>query len=112
MGHTSSSEWKVKTDIAVRYRRSGLFQTRYGAPGFQTLVCTTGERRLAHLRHLLTRHLGETDAACFGLTTFADIAAEGLFAPICRVPSEASPLRLEDWAPSGVEAAASAEGLL
>jgi len=112
LGHTSSSEWKVKADIAVRYRRSGLFQTRYGAPGFQTLVCTTGERRLAHLRHRLTRHLGEADAAYFGLTTFADIAAKGLFAPICCVPNAAAPLRLEDWAPSGMEAAASVKGLL
>lgn len=98
LGHTSSSEWKKKAEIAVRYRRSGLFQKRYGAAGFFTLVCTTGERRLANLRQLLAASLEPEDAAAFGVATLADIAARGPLDAGWHVPGWEFPLLLEAWA--------------
>ncbi len=97
LGHTSASEWKVKAAIAVRYGRSGLFERRYGAKKFRTLICTTGERRLAHLSKLLTRQLEAKDAARFGLTTFAEVATKGPLAAIWQVPGTKQPLCLEGW---------------
>ena len=99
LGHTSSSEWKKKAEIAVRYRRSGLFQKRYGAAGFFTLICTTGERRLANLRRLLEASLEPEDAAAFGMATLADIAARGPLDADWHVPGRATPLALEAWSP-------------
>ena len=98
LGHTSSSEWKRKMEIAVRYRRSGLFQKRYGATGFLTLVCTTGGRRLANLRRLFEASLKPEDAAAFGVATLADIAARGPLDADWHVPGWATPLALEAWA--------------
>ena len=103
LGHTGASEWEVKAAIALRYQKAGLFQKRYGADGFRTLVCTTGERRLAHLCQLLLRRLGAEDAARFSLTTFARIASVGLLAPIWYVPGADGPLNLEGWPPSAGE---------
>ena len=100
LGHTGASEWGVKAAIALRYQKAGLFQKRYGADGFQTLVCTTGERRLARLSQLLIRKLGAENAARFGLTTFTQIASGGLLAPVWHVPGADDPLSLESWPPS------------
>ena len=97
LGHTSSAEWETKSDIAVRYRRLGLFQKRYGAEGFQTLVLTTGERRRTHLLHLFARRLPLEDAAHFGVATFADVAAAGLLASIWHVPGQEEPVSLDNW---------------
>ena len=97
LGHTSASEWKVKAAIAVRYGRSGLFKKRYGAETFGTLICTTGERRLTHLSRLLAQQLEAEDAARFGLTTFAEVAAKGPLAAIWQVPGTKRPLGLEEW---------------
>ena len=97
LGHTSGSEWKVKAAIAVRYSRSGLFEKRYGAATFGTLICTTGERRLTHLSRLLAQQLEAEDAARFGLTTFAEVATKGPLAAIWQVPGTKRPLGLEEW---------------
>lgn len=96
-GNTSAPEWGVKAFIALRYSRAGLFQKRYGADDFRTLIVTTGRRRLAHLSQLLIRQTGPEDAARFALTTFSAIAEAGLLAPVWQVPGIEGPLSLEDW---------------
>ena len=96
-------DWGLKAAIAHRYQKTGLFRKRYGADGFRTLVCTTGERRLAHLSQLLIRKLGTDNAARFGLTTFAQIASGGLLAPLWHVPGADDPLSLESWPPPAGE---------
>ena len=96
-GHTSAPEWGVKASIALRYSKAGLFQKRYGADDFRTIIVTTGRRRLAHLSQLLIRQTGPEDAARFALTTFSAIAEAGLLAPIWQVPGTDRPLSLEDW---------------
>ena len=103
LGHTSAVEWRKKAEIAVRYRHSGLFRKRYGGNGFVTLVCTTGERRLANLRRLLDQRLEPEDAACFGLATLADVAARGPLKAVWHVPGRTEPLSLEAWAPVQAE---------
>ena len=108
LGHTGASEWGVKAAIALRYQKAGLFQKRYGADGFRTLVCTTGERRLARLSQLLIRQLGAENASRFGLTTFAQIASGGLLAPVWHVPGADGPLSLEGWPPAGEDLEGSA----
>lgn len=97
LGHTSSAEWGIKADIAVRYRRLGLFQKRYEADGFQTLVLTTGVQRRKRLLQLLVRRLSPEDAVRFGVATFTDLTTVGLLAPIWHVPSWEGPVSLEAW---------------
>ena len=97
LGHTASAEWEKKADVAVRYRTLGLFQRRYGADGYGTLVVTTGDRRRAHLQHLLARRFGPEDAAHFGVTTFSEVASRGLLAPIWHMPGCAAMVSLETW---------------
>ena len=96
-GHTSAPEWGVKASIALRYGQAGLFQKRYGADDFRTIIVTTGRRRLSHLSQLLIRQTGPEGAARFALTTFSAIAEAGLLAPIWQVPGTDRPLSLEDW---------------
>ena len=96
-GHTSAPEWGVKASIALRYSQAGLFQKRYGADDFRTVIVTPGRRRLAHLSQLLIRQTGPEDAARFALTTFSAIAEAGLLAPVWQVPGIEGPLSLEDW---------------
>ena len=108
LGHTGASEWGLKAAIAHRYQKTGLFRKRYGADGFRTLVCTTGERRLARLSQLLIRQLGAENASRFGLTTFAQIASGGLLAPVWHVPGADGPLSLEGWPPAGEDLEGSA----
>ena len=108
LGHTSAGEWRKKAEIAVRYRRSGLFLKRYGGERFVTLVCTTGERRAANLRRLLEQRLAPEDAACFGLAALADVAARGPLEDVWHVPGKSNPLSLEDLAGVQVDTASDA----
>lgn len=110
LGHTSSAEWEIKANIAARYRRSSLFQKRYAADDFGTLILTTGKRRQAHLRQLLMRCLPPEDAVHFGIATFKDIATHGLLAPLWHLPDteqvcegrvhEGQGINLEGWPPA------------
>ena len=98
LGHTSSREWETKAAIAIRYWKTGLFEKRYGAEDFLTLVCTTGERRRMQLCRTLVSRLGAEGAARFGLTTFAEVSS-GLLSPIWHVPGLPHAVRLENWLP-------------
>ena len=49
LGNTSSRAWKIKVETHKKYLESGLFGSTYGGNGFETLVITTGEKRLEHL---------------------------------------------------------------
>jgi len=52
LGHTSSGQFANKLATHIRYLESGLFEQTYGAHSFQTLVITTGTRRLQNLKAL------------------------------------------------------------
>ncbi len=103
LGHTAASEWKTKGEIYARYQRGGLFQKRYGALHFLTLVCTTGPARRTHLQQFLARHLRPEDAGAFGLATFTDIAALGLLAPVWHVPGRDEARGLDAWMPGACD---------
>jgi hypothetical protein len=49
LGHTNSKQFESKLQIHRRFKESGLFAKTYGSAHFNTLVVTTGERRLANL---------------------------------------------------------------
>lgn len=53
LGHTSSQQFTEKIRMHRRYLESGLFREVYGSEDFQTLVVTTGKRRLKHLQALV-----------------------------------------------------------
>ena len=90
LGHTSAREFANKVRIYRRYQGSGLFEKRYGGTGFRTLVCTTSPTRRDNLRRIVE---GEgTDL--FWLSTLADIANPGPFAPVWHVPFRSEPVTL------------------
>lgn len=57
LGNTSSRAWKTKVTTHRKYLESGLFDSVYGGEGFETLVVTTGEKRLNNLAEV-TREVG------------------------------------------------------
>lgn len=56
LGHTSSRQFLGKLMTHHRYLESGLFREVYDNDAFQTLVITTGKRRLENLRALVEAH--------------------------------------------------------
>lgn len=57
LGNTSSRAWQTKVATHRKYLESGLFDSTYGGAKFETLVVTTGEKRLEHLAQA-TREIG------------------------------------------------------
>ena len=49
LGNTSIRAWKIKVETHKKYLESGLFGSTYGGDRFESLVITTGEKRLEHL---------------------------------------------------------------
>ncbi|MES2463312.1 MAG: replication-relaxation family protein [Armatimonadota bacterium] len=96
-GHTSSGKFAEKLAFHERYGESGLFREMYGADSgiFWTLVVTTGERRLEHLRAIVEKEKSDL----FWMTTFAALETEGVLAPIWRVPGRAARHALTSPAP-------------
>jgi len=90
LGHTSSQQFKAKLQSYQQYRESGLFQERYGGEQFQTLVVTTGERRLKHLRALVE---AEQDSL-FWFSTFDLVEEAGMLGAIWQVPLASDPRAL------------------
>ena len=84
-GHTSSAKFSEKLSFHRRYAESGLFAQMYGKESgdFVTLVVTTGERRLGHLREIARK---TREGGCFWFTTFAEVRSPGPLAPIWQVP--------------------------
>jgi hypothetical protein len=86
MGHASSGQWKVKVAAHRRYLETGLFASTFGEQAFTTLVVTTGERRLDHLREATL----DGGVAFFRFTTFAALDAHGAFGAIWNSPGDAT----------------------
>lgn len=87
MGHASSNNWKVKVAAHRRYLEADLFASTYGEQVFTTLVVTTGQRRLDHLREAT---LG-CGGAFFRFTTFGALDAHGAFSAIWNSPDDSPP---------------------
>ena len=87
LGHTSARQFAGKVAMHGRYLESGLFGEVYGTDSFQTLVVTTGPRRVQNLLSLC-REMGSD---LFRFTTFAQLEQEGPLAAIWQGPSEAPP---------------------
>ena len=86
-------DWARKVEAYIAYRKSGLFQQRFQAENFRVLTVTTGEQRLANLKHI-TEEMG--GKARFWFTTFASLTAETvLTAPIWEVAGRSQPLPLD-----------------
>jgi len=82
-GHVNARQFRGKARVHRHVREAGLFGRLYGAAAFETLVVTTGERRLANLWALARAEGGSH----FRLTTFARLAA----GPLGPIWSQASP---------------------
>jgi hypothetical protein len=94
LGHTSAKEFAVKLRLHQRYKESGLFARRYGAPAFTTLVCTTGTLRREHLRRIAET---EESSHC-RIATFSDLAEPGPLAAVWYGPHSSLPETLESAA--------------
>jgi len=80
LGHVSASRFAEKLMAYDRYLLSGVFEEAYGAPSFDVLVITTGERRRGHLGALSKGTNGR--GPDLWITTFGEVGQEGLDAPI------------------------------
>lgn len=89
-GHTSSSEWLIKSRIHARYASSGLFARRYGRDKAATLCVTTSSARRDNLRALLARD--GNDRVKF--STFGEVQAGGVLGPIWRTVTQDTPRTL------------------
>jgi hypothetical protein len=74
LGHTSTKQFIGKLRMYSRYQESGLFEQTYGCSSFQTLVITTGKRRLENLKTVAA----EQNVSLFWFTTF-DLVKETSF---------------------------------
>ena len=90
LGHTSARQFAGKVAMHGKYLRQGLFREIYGTDTFQTLVVTTGPRRVGNLL-ALCREMG---SGLFRFTTFAQLEQEGPLAAIWQGPFDTSPLPL------------------
>lgn len=59
LGHTSAPAWKTKVATHIKYVENGLFASTYGEESFQTLVVTTGDKRLDHLAQVASEAGGD-----------------------------------------------------
>ncbi len=89
-GHTNSRQFAGKLRTHAHFLGSGLFADVFGWERFQTLVVTTGQKRLDNLRALAERE-GST---LFWFTTSEAVDRSGILAPIWRAPFTADALEL------------------
>lgn len=87
LGHTSSRQFLGKLLTHQRYLDSGLFQQIYAGHEFQTLVITTGPRRVSNLKALVEKQGSDL----FWLTTFDLVHDKGILNAIWQRPGS-SPL--------------------
>lgn len=90
LGHTSARQFAGKVAMHGKYLRQGLFREIYGTDTFQTLVVTTGPRRVGNLLALCR----EMESDGFRFTTFEALEAEGPLAATWSGPFSEAPLRL------------------
>ena len=81
-GHTNSRQFAGKLRTHARFLQSGLFADVFGWEDFQTLVVTTGRKRLDNLRALAEQASNDL----FWFTTFEAIGQTGILAPIWQAP--------------------------
>ena len=79
LGNTSNHAWKIKVETHKKYLENGLFSSTYGGERFETLVVTTGEKRLEHL----AQATGEIGGGFFRFTTWMQFRANPLGAIWC-----------------------------
>ncbi|HEX5323776.1 MAG TPA: hypothetical protein VFW40_08320, partial [Capsulimonadaceae bacterium] len=91
MGHSSNAAIAEDMAAHVDYR-DYVFPETYGAPSFQVLWITTGERRRGHMLETATT-MNETS---FLFATFADLQQFGALAPIWHRPGCMAALSLGD----------------
>ena len=90
LGHTSSRQFAGKVAMHGKYLRQGLFRQIYGTDTFETLVVTTGPRRVANLL-ALCREMGNER---FRFTTFRDVQESGILSMIWHTANSSTPVGL------------------
>lgn len=90
LGHTSARQFAGKVAMHGKYLRQGLFRQIYGTDSFQTLVVTTGPRRVANLLALCR----EMESDGFRFTTFETLDREGPLGAIWQRPFDPEPRSL------------------
>lgn len=77
LGHTSSRQFLGKVQMHQRYLESGLFREVYGSEAFQTVVITTGQRRINNLCGVVASR-SNCSGPLFRFLTFAQTAPDDL----------------------------------
>lgn len=90
LGHTSSRQFAGKLFTHTRYLESGLFEETYGTSAFETLVVTTGAKRLQNLKALVEA----SGSRLFRFSTWEALQASGALAPIWQSPFGSAPIPL------------------